>query len=246
MSDKRQYLRRYTNLESLRCILHDRAIALLDPQTWKDNNDAHFLGLYRREKGLRSLFALCLTTVSERYHLWQVFGPERSPHPESVGKYLHRTGSYSDKSPLAKIGVRIRFDRKALIQAIEHQHGVQYGRVEYKSIEALKSLSQKTQHDPVSKLPFLKRYGFQDEREYRIIYSSKDAFVSKDLSIQLSCINRIVISHRASRRLFEDSKEQLRLIDGCETLRILHSRLTDSRTWKRAGEQFIETVKPKG
>jgi len=241
MSGKREYLRRYTNLESLRCILHNRAITLLDPQTWSDKNDSYFLHLYRQEKKLNSLFALCLTMVSERYHLWQVFSSQRHS-PEFVGNWLSDERPYSAESPLATIGVRIRFDRNALTRAVENDRGIQHAKVEYKTIEELKNLALGKQFDPISKLPFLKRYGFQDEKEYRVIYASKREIPSKHISIPLSCINRVVISHKVSRRLFEDCKEQLHRIDGCETLRIVHSRLTDSRTWKRAGKKFIQVV----
>ena len=68
-----RYLRRYTNLPALAYLLSSRVISLLDPQTWDDTNDSHFLALYREKKNLKSVLALCFTQVAETYHHWRVF-----------------------------------------------------------------------------------------------------------------------------------------------------------------------------
>jgi hypothetical protein len=67
-------LRRYTSLPALIYLLSNRAITLLDPSSWDDSNDSHFLALYRDKKRLNCVLAICFTQVSERYHHWRVFG----------------------------------------------------------------------------------------------------------------------------------------------------------------------------
>src|ERR1035437_3076552 len=110
MSSKRSYLRRYTHLESLRNILCTKSLTLVDYQKWEDKNDSCFMRLYREERKLKSLLALCLTSASERFHLWRVFHPKREVRSlRGVGIKLG-CHPYDGSSPLARIGVRIRFD----------------------------------------------------------------------------------------------------------------------------------------
>jgi hypothetical protein len=59
-----KFLRRYTNL------LKEQKITLLDPESWEDKNDSHFMSLYRKKKSLKSVLALCFTQASETFHHW--------------------------------------------------------------------------------------------------------------------------------------------------------------------------------
>lgn len=56
-----EYLRRYTDLTSLMYLLHKRKITLLDPASWDDKNDSHYLTLYKEKRKLRSVLALCFS-----------------------------------------------------------------------------------------------------------------------------------------------------------------------------------------
>ena len=61
-----------------------------------------------------------------------------------------------------------------------------------------------------SKFPFVKRYEFADEREFRMIYESDSQQVPKlDIVIPLSCISRIVLSPWLHPDLFSHVKEVL-------------------------------------
>ena len=62
------FLRCYTNLPALLYLLRERKITLLDPETWDDKNDSHFLSVYREKKSFKCVLALCFTQVSETYH----------------------------------------------------------------------------------------------------------------------------------------------------------------------------------
>ena len=69
------YLRRYTDLTALIYLLHKRKITLLDPASWDDKNDSHYLTQYKEKRKLKSVLALCLMQSDERYHHWSVFTP---------------------------------------------------------------------------------------------------------------------------------------------------------------------------
>jgi hypothetical protein len=239
MPNKKSYVRRYTTLESLKCILCKKAITLLDYQTWDDDNDISYLRLYKQEKKLKSLLVLCLTRASERFHLWEVFGPKKEKDSHESQKPT-RCGSYNKKSDLAKIGVRIRFDRNALIREMKKQHGIKCRVIKYWTLGRIERLAREPGKDPLANFPFLKRYGFRDEKEFRIIYESKSENVQmKDVPIELSCINKIIFSPRLDRSEFERIREELHAIPDCQDLKITHSRLTDSEVWQQAGKDVV-------
>ena len=55
-----ELLRRYTNIPALIYLLTARKITLLDPASWDDKNDLHFLSLYREKKSLETVLAFAL------------------------------------------------------------------------------------------------------------------------------------------------------------------------------------------
>ena len=246
MSSKRSYLRRYTHLESLRNILCTKSLTLLDFQEWKDKNDSHFLRLYKEERKLKSLLALCFTRASERFHLWHVFGPKKKRRSfRGVGRPLLGCGPYNGSSPLAKIGVRIRFDRSQLIEAISKHPGVKCDDIDYMTHAQLKALADEhNENDPITKLPFIKRYGFRDESEFRIIFESKTRTdPSADIPIPISCINRIIFSYKLNYDDYRAISGELQSMDGCQGLDISRSNLTESKTWKAAGEELVRAAR---
>jgi len=56
-------------------LLHKRKITLLDPASWDNKNDSHYLTQYKEKRKLKSVLALCLMQSDERYHHWSVFAP---------------------------------------------------------------------------------------------------------------------------------------------------------------------------
>jgi hypothetical protein len=157
------YLRRYTDIPALIYLLTEKQITLLDPESWDDKNDSHYLALYREKKKLRSVLALCFAQADEPYHHWRVFA----------------NGSG---------GVCIRFDHSELLKAVR-QPGVRMKTVTYLTLE----IRDRTL--AVSELPFLKRYPFENENEFRMIYESPTTKLTKlDIPVPLSSISRVTLS----------------------------------------------------
>lgn len=201
------YLRRFTDLTALMYLLHKRKITLLDPASWEDKNDSHYLTLYREKRKFKSVLALCFTQTDERYHYWSVFSPGAS-------------------------GICVKFNRAALCAAVDKHADVQMEPVTYLMLQEIRKKKLK-----VAQLPFLKRHAFEHEDEFRIIYTSKKKKLSKlDISIPLSCIEKITLSPWMHSDLSSYVKETLWNIDGCSDLKIVRSTLISNEEWKSLGE----------
>ena len=147
------HLRRYTDLPGLIYLLNEQKITLLDPESWDDRNDSHYLTLYREKKGFGSVLALCFSEASETYHHWRVFAGGSS-------------------------GVCISFKLKELLKAVNKQAGLRTGSVTYLTL-----MNMSRRKPAVEELPFLKRYPFVDEQEFRIIYESTARIQKLDIAI---------------------------------------------------------------
>jgi hypothetical protein len=55
MGNETNAIHRYTDLPGLLHLLEQRTLTLLDPMTWDDSNDSHFLRVYKKKKGLSCL-----------------------------------------------------------------------------------------------------------------------------------------------------------------------------------------------
>ncbi len=202
-----KYLRRYTDLPALIYLLTERRLTLLDPQSWDDSNDSHYLGLYREKKDLKSVLAACFTQADETYHHWRVFAPGSG-------------------------GVCIKFIRSTLIKVMKRQPDLRMGPVTYLTLADLRGESVRLRD-----LPFLKRYAFEHENEFRIIYESRAKRLSKlDIGIPLSSIDRITLSPWIHPDLSNHVKTTVRSIHGCSDLSIARSTLISNDEWKRLGE----------
>jgi hypothetical protein len=201
------YLRRYTDLTALIYLLRKRKLTLLDPSSWDDSNDSYYLRLYKEKRKLRSVLALCFAETDERYHYWRVFAPGAS-------------------------GVCVRFSRSGLLAACNKHASLQMKPVTYLKLDEIRSRKLKT-----ADLPFLKRYAFLHESEVRMIYESRKRKLRKlDISVPLSCIDRITLSPWMHPSLSSYVKEVLRSIDGCRDLDIVRSTLIGNEEWKSLGE----------
>lgn len=202
----KKYLRRYTDLPALIYLLREKKITLLDPRSWDDRNDSHYLSLYKDKKKIKSILALCFTQASENYHHWRVFAPGSS-------------------------GVSIKFKRAELIQIFENHSGIKTRKVEYMKLKEIREKNLTADH-----LPFIKRYAFETEVEFRVIFESiKSNLYKKDIPIPLSCIAKITLSPWVHRSLSKHVIEVLKTIDGCENIEIIRSTLLDNAEWKGIG-----------
>lgn len=92
-------------------------------------------------------------------------------------------------------------------------------------------------------LPFLKRYPFEHEKEFRLIYESLEERTTLDIPIPLSCIERITLSPWLPKRLSPDVKKVLWSISGCRQIDIARSTLVSNEEWKSFGESATKRLK---
>lgn len=200
-------LRRYTDLPSALYLLTERKITLLDPASWDDSNDSHYLRLYKERRRLKSVLALCFTQSAETYHHWRIFSSGAS-------------------------GVCLCFKRPRLLAAIESQSSLLHRNVQYRTLTEMRRRKPK-----IAELPFLKRVAFEAEAEFRIVYqSSANDRPSFDVAIPLNCIDRIVVSPWMPKALYPKVKATLHAIKGCSSLEVTRSTLIGNEEWKRLGD----------
>ena len=206
-----QFLRRYTDIPALIYLLRQQKITLLDPRTWDDKNDTHYLSLYKRRKSLKSVLCLCFTEAPETFHHWRVYANGSS-------------------------GVCIRFDRAKLIKALA-KHDLRPKPVRYLTMVNMRKRSLRSSLR-LEELPFLKRVGYIDESEVRVVYESRSIKkTSIDVAIPLSCIDRIILSPSIHLALKREIKKMINGIDQCKTLEVVRSTLISNKEWKNHGEK---------
>lgn len=184
-------------------MLSSKKITLLDPMSWDDKNDAYFMAQYKERKELKSLLALCFSQVPETYHHWHVFA----------------------KGPA---GVCIEFDRKALLEAFKKRKGISSESIQYLTLNEAKEFEF-----DVQRLPFVKRYGYKPEGEFRVIYESKsNQFSSLGVSITPECIRKIVLSPWLHKALSTSAIQAIQGIEGFDEVTISRSTLISNDVWK--------------
>ncbi|MFL9899643.1 DUF2971 domain-containing protein [Paraburkholderia fungorum] len=197
-------LRRYTNIPSLLHILQSRQITLLDPGKWDDSNDSDGMEVYRQQKKLQSVLALCFTETDETYHHWHVFA-------EGAG------------------GACIVFDKDKLLDAF-NASGVSHSSVKYKKLEALKEQVLSLDEMPFTKRWGFRH----EKEFRAIYESQTNKLSSYEVNIGLDVITRILLSPWLHKSLHQTTKAVLRSVKGCEKLQVRPSTLTGNLTWKQA------------
>lgn len=207
-----EVLRRYTDLPGLFYLLSSNKITLLDPSSWDDKNDSHYLLQYKKKKELGTVLALCLTSTEETYHHWRIFS-----HGSS--------------------GVCISFHRDRLVSAVKNQAGTSIQDIVYRKIRIGR---QQIPAPTISELPFVKRAAFDAEKEVRILYESQATNKSfLDIPIDISCVLRITLSPWIHPRLKETTMNAIKSIPGCNSIDVRRSTLIGNAEWKKLGEQAI-------
>ncbi|MDX8358379.1 hypothetical protein [Sphingopyxis terrae] len=198
------YLKRYTSLAVAADVLINRRISLISPSLWPDQNDKFLIEKYREKSKLEFVGAVCLTSGPETFHHWKTFAD--GPN-----------------------GVCIQFDRAELERYVAPHTGVRMGPIRYVKIDQVASIPC----GDISDLPFLKRYGFADEREYRIIYGGPAATGVYHVPIDLTCVRGLILGPFVNDQLFDSIRSMLRKIDDCHSITVTRSRLIDSNTWQK-------------
>lgn len=197
-------LRRYTEIPYLIDYLYSQELALLDPATWDDRNDSFYIEEYARQSDIKSVYALCLADCAETYHHWRVFS--------------HGSG-----------GACIQFNRDNFMAAVSKVDGLRAERVVYKTIKQLRD-----EKPLLNDLPFLKRYAFQHEDEFRLFYpeKTKGELVHR-IPVPVNCIDRIILSPWLAKSVSERVKKTLKSIPKCSKLKIYRSTLVENEDWKK-------------
>lgn len=208
-TNKQPAFRKYTNMAAVIHLLQTKGITLLDPASWEDKNDAHFMKEYQDIQGYTTVLAICFAETTETYHHWRVF-----------------SGGVD--------GVCIEFDKEALLSAFEG-NGIRKGPVSYRLIETLK---KRARIEP-EELPFLKRKPYEPECEYRVLYveNGEATHASRSFPIELDWIKRITLSPWMHHSLRSSIAKTLRAIPDCKKLRITRSTLVGNREWQALTEK---------
>jgi hypothetical protein len=160
------------------------------------------MGVYKKRKAAKHVLALCFAQVEETYHHWRVFSHGAD-------------------------GVRIEFHKERLLEHFSGDPRVRAGAVNYARIDDVERDAPS-----VDALPFLKRLPYQDEAEFRIVFTGDDAPGPYPISIE--CIQRISLSPWLPHPLLQSVKETIRAIDGCARIPVIRSTLIDNERWQQA------------
>lgn len=198
-------LKRYTSFPALIYMLQHKSLTLLNPGTWDDGNDKHCLEQYKEKKGLSVLLAACFTDAPETYHHWRVFAGDSS-------------------------GCCVSFLKAPLLKKLDSTRGIKYGEVDYRTLAKMRATAP-----TVDELPFIKRSGYADESEFRVVYeATQGRLTKKDVSIPIDCIDQIAFNPWINRSLYSAAKRLLLTIPDCKALtdKIVRSTLTGNTAWK--------------
>ncbi len=211
--DPHKLIRRYTSLPAALALLQNQALTLTDPNNWEDKNDRFTIGLYKQRRKLQSVLGACFSGTQETFHHWKVFGGGAG-------------------------GVCVVFKRLAFEKALYGQTGVRFELVKYQSLKGSDQLKDVQESD----LPLLKRIGYKDEQEYRVLWESETQKLDLyDLKVPLDSIEKIVVNPWLPTNLAETVRSLLQdLVKSCGRdlpIKIERSYLVDSFTWKKAVEK---------
>jgi len=203
---------RYTSMAGALEILGNNRITLVNPLSWDDKNDSYFIELYRNLLGDEAkISVLCFTTAVETFHHWKVFTP-------------------------GDAGICIEFNRSKLVFSAAGLDSVETQDVKYYNFKELASLGIHNRNE----LPFIKRSGFGDEQEWRIVSRSHSSIDHiRYLPITSDFVKRIILSPFMPEPLMQNTKRMIRGMDGYSRVKIDSSRLTDSRLWKQQGDRLF-------
>ena len=198
-------LRRYTTLPVLIDMLVREQITLVGYDHWVDANDRRALELYQEALHYGFVGALCVTVAPETFHHWQIFAEGQS-------------------------GVCVSFDRARLEAHMAGRTLFIPRPVEYVQLDDIGTVDASDIHV----LPFLKRYGFRDEREYRVRGFAVEERQSMPIPLTPDLIERVTFSPAAHPNIVASLKVALRALPAWRDLRIGRSLLTSSVAWQEA------------
>ncbi len=213
-------LNRFTTLPVLLRMLKKKSLVFSDPKFWDDENDTELLEIYRKRKisscsqsePAKSLLALCFLKEHETIHHWKAFANGIS-------------------------GCCIEFDKTELIKLLFSRKNdgdnLRFGSVVYKRFE---EINDGTIDDCVEMLPFIKRWPYRFEKEFRVIWEGDKNHHEIKIDNIETIITKITISQTMPSARFEKIKEKLRDIATIEI---------NPSTVYRNEEKWIDVFKQK-
>lgn len=205
-----QVLMRYTELPFAIDYLRTRELALPTPAKWDDRNDSYYIAQYAERQGLTATYALCLSATAETYHHWRVF-----------------SSGYA--------GVCIVFHKDKLLTAARRVPGMRAEPVKYRTIENL-SQTPPTLED----LPFLKRYPYRHELEFRLFLATEAAPKPVfRVVVPISAIEHIALSPWLHESVASHVIAVIKALPGCKNLKVHRSTLIENERWKECGMKAL-------
>ncbi|RZJ84730.1 MAG: hypothetical protein EOO20_20890 [Chryseobacterium sp.] len=201
--DSIKKLNRFTTLPILLDLLDRKKLTLLDPKLWDDRNDSEIILEYKRRKGLKNLFAACLSMGVETIHHWKAFSNGTS-------------------------GCLIEFDAKKLFPILESIPNLCHKKVTYKK---LADVERKDAVIDLDDIPFTKHWPYRCEEEYRIIVESNNEDTFFEIDIPLDLIQKITISQQMPEPIYKTIKGYLKGLRGNPDSRINRSTLYENKRW---------------
>ncbi len=129
-------------------------------------------------------------------------------------------------------GVCAIFDKEKLLKCFNSEE------FESRDVKYLEISELKNYQGGVWDLPFIKRFPFINENEFRIIYKDRNKKIfSKSVPVPISCILEIVINPWMPSSVFDSVKSVIHKIEGCHNIRIKKTTLVENEKWKRFGDK---------
>lgn len=204
-------LKRYTELPYVLQILETRRLTLVNPSSWDDKNDSHFVQTYKDRRGHGSVLALCLTGAAQTYHHWKVF-----THGAS--------------------GACVYFDREKLLKWIEGDELITGREVKYKTLAQINKTPPR-----LDDLPFLKRMAYEHEAEFRLLHTTRRKSVAfKGFEIPLSTINAILLNPWLPHSTAAAVEDVIHRIEGCEDMDVYRATIVNNDEWQKAAANAAE------
>jgi len=143
--------------------------------------------------------------------------------------FTQASETYHHWKVFAKDGVCIEFSKERFLHAFDRIADVKLGTVQYREIRKLAKAPPR-----VEQLPFLKRYPYRDENEFRIVYSGREVLEERSFAFPLSSVRRITLSPWLPVEQVAREKVAIKRIAGCARLPVYRSTVLDNRDWKKA------------
>ena len=206
------FIYRFTDIPSLLYMLNKKSITFLDPKKWPDKNDVHSISRFEELTEYEDLFALCFLKTSETSHHWSVYSPGNS-------------------------GCYIEFDKNKLIEELTlNCKKFNFMQDEVTYVE----LNKFNEHQITpNKLPFIKRYPYRGEEEFRIVLGSKTSVRQSyvDIPIDHKCIKKVCLSPSLPPNIFKEIKK---IIEGyCSEINVKKTTIYDNGHWKKLIDRIV-------